>query len=538
MPIEGSSKTQYVFLDKIGDGAFGQVFRARDKATRQIASLVAIKTVRHKSLKVQDTSDYSLREYRSLSRLDRHPNIVQLYKTFVATADELHLVMEYINGGNLYQLIHKRSTPFEHVDIRRIFRQILQALEHIHGQGLFHRDLKPENILVSNLPSGESVIKLADFGLARPIGSQGPYTDYICTRWYRAPEILLRARTYSYPVDLWAAGTLFAELITLNPLFPGNTEIDQLYRICAVLGSPGKSNAILTRRTNNTKRPQEKLSPGFARQPNNASSLLSSSMPSTLNGHVSAPQVVADYNNDNEWREGAKLANRMGFAFPQTTGTPLQSIFPTASPSMIDLLRKLLYYDPQRRIAASEALEHSFFHEDKRPRVIVEEEEEDDNDALLRRPNKKITKRPRMDEIEAVDLLTVPSVPLQVCPDWDMYHHNNHNHNNSNYYHPPHPTTAVAPVATTAAMVPIQHHHHYLDTVAHYGKQLTTWQQHKLASYTNGATSSSSNNNKHASDTLYTISSPYPTVTTTTTAITPAHALAECPSSSSSTDER
>ncbi|KAI9249246.1 kinase-like domain-containing protein [Phascolomyces articulosus] len=568
MPIEGSSNDHYVFLDKIGDGAFGQVFRARDKITRQI---VAIKTVKHKSLKVEDTTDYSLREYRSLSQLDQHPNIVQLYKTFVASDDELHLVMEYVNGGNLYQLIHQRSIPFDHSDIRRIFRQILQALEHIHSQGIFHRDLKPENILVSYLPSGESIIKLADFGLARPIGSKGPYTDYICTRWYRAPEILLRARKYSYPVDLWAAGTLFAELITLNPLFPGNTEVDQLYRICAVLGSPGKSSAILTRRTTTLTKQQQpgKPSPGFARRrssaaaaspismsPLSASSFpLSQSPPSDMMS-FSAPSAASplqqNQKNDNEWREGAKMANRMGFSFPQIPGTPLENVLPTASPSMIDLIRKFLYYDPQRRIQASEALQHPFFHEDKRrPR---------DEELLLRKDN---TKRLRMEEIEAIDLLTTPNVPLQVCPDWDMFHHHSHHHHPHHHPHQYHnnkthhnsspytttgttttTTTTITPITTrsttSTALIPFQQH---LDTVIHYGKQLTTWQQQQQQQQqSNHKPYFNNNHHKRSSETLYSnhssinsISSPFPTLTTTTTAVTPTHALAE--SASTSTEE-
>ncbi|KAG2227999.1 hypothetical protein INT45_012023 [Circinella minor] len=557
MSIKGSSNDHYTFLEKIGDGAFGQVFRARDKISRQI---VAIKTVKHKSLKVEDTTDYSLREYRSLSQLEQHVNIVQLYKTFIASDDELHLVMEYINGGNLYQLIHQRNTPLDHSDIRRIFRHILQALEHIHSQGIFHRDLKPENILVSNTSSGEIIIKLADFGLARPIGSKGPYTDYICTRWYRAPEILLRARTYSYPVDLWAAGTLFAELITLNPLFPGNTEVDQLYRICAILGSPGKSSAILKRRTTLTKNNQAgKLSPGFARRRSSGStnnppadilsmsplstsptwSILSSS-PSSIHSNTNNNNNNININNNNEWREGAKLANRMGFSFPQIPGTPLENIFPTASASMIDLLKRFLYYDPQRRIQASEALKHPFFNEDKRrPR--------DEEGLLLFR--KENTKRPRMEEIDAIDLLTTPSAPLQVCPDWDMFHHPHHHpYTVSNT-----PTTTITTTSVKAtttitknnnsmALIPFQHH---LDTVAHYGKQLTTWQhqQQSKSSYytTNNHKRPDTLYNNHYishSSTIHTIPLSYPTLTTTTTAVTPTHALADSLSSiSSNADE-
>ncbi|KAI9322656.1 kinase-like domain-containing protein, partial [Dichotomocladium elegans] len=294
---------EYDFLEKIGDGAFGQVYRAQHKITHQI---VAIKTVKHRPADhVDDATDYSLREYRALRMLDCHPNIVQLYQSFIASADELHLVMEYVNGGNLLQYMqHRRdlNIPLEHSEIRRIFRQVMQALEHIHRQNIFHRDLKPENILIANM-SGEtstSVIKLADFGLARRMDGKGPLTEYISTRWYRAPEVLLRSRHYSSPVDIWAAGTILAELTTLSPLFPGNTQIDQIYRICSVLGN-------------------------------------------------------------NKWREGLKLAQRMGFQFPNASSSTLQAVVPTASPSMLDLLRKLLYYDPQRRLTATEALQHPFF---------------------------------------------------------------------------------------------------------------------------------------------------------------------------------
>lgn len=108
-------------------------------------------------------------------------------------------------------------------------------------KGFFHRDLKPENLLCN----GAELIKIADFGLAREIRSRPPYTDYVSTRWYRAPEILLRSTTYNSPIDIWAVGCIAAECYTLRPLFPGNSEIDQLFRICSVLGTPTKVCLIL-----------------------------------------------------------------------------------------------------------------------------------------------------------------------------------------------------------------------------------------------------------------------------------------------------
>jgi serine/threonine protein kinase len=94
--------------------------------------------------------------------------------------------------------------------------------------------MKPENLLVNS----NDIVKLADFGLAREIRSRPPYTDYVSTRWYRAPELLLRSTNYNSPIDIFASGCIMAELYMLRPLFPGNSEVDQMYKVCAVLGSP------------------------------------------------------------------------------------------------------------------------------------------------------------------------------------------------------------------------------------------------------------------------------------------------------------
>merc|ERR1719188_1079477 len=105
--------------------------------------------------------------------------------------------------------------------------QVMQAMHHVHRNGYFHRDMKPENILVR----GDSV-KLADFGLAREIRARPPFTDYVSTRWYRAPEALLRSTSYNSPIDLWACGGIMAELYTFRPLMQGTSESDQLFKIC------------------------------------------------------------------------------------------------------------------------------------------------------------------------------------------------------------------------------------------------------------------------------------------------------------------
>ena len=129
-----------------------------------------------------------------------------------------------------------RDKPFSEPIIKNILYQILQGLNYMHKHGFFHRDMKPENLLCN----GPDVIKIADFGLARETRSRPPYTDYVSTRWYRAPEVLLRSTNYSSPIDLWAVGCIMVEIYTLQPLFPGRSEIDQIFRICSILGTPNK----------------------------------------------------------------------------------------------------------------------------------------------------------------------------------------------------------------------------------------------------------------------------------------------------------
>jgi MAK-like kinase len=132
--------------------------------------------------------------------------------------------------------IYFREKPFPEPVIRNILNQIFQGLNYMHKHGFFHRDIKPENLLCN----GPELVKIADFGLARELRSRPPYTDYVSTRWYRAPEVLLRSTNYSSPIDLWAVGCILSELYTLQPLFPGRSEIDQIFRICSVLGTPDR----------------------------------------------------------------------------------------------------------------------------------------------------------------------------------------------------------------------------------------------------------------------------------------------------------
>jgi serine/threonine protein kinase len=122
---------------------------------------------------------------------------------------------------NIYQLMKDRTSSFPENQIRSIMWQTIAGTAYMHKHGFFHRDMKPENLLVKG-----DMVKVADFGLAREIRSRPPFTDYVSTRWYRAPEILLRSTNYNSPVDIFACGAIMAELYLLRPLFPGNNETD------------------------------------------------------------------------------------------------------------------------------------------------------------------------------------------------------------------------------------------------------------------------------------------------------------------------
>ncbi|KZT44379.1 kinase-like protein [Sistotremastrum suecicum HHB10207 ss-3] len=199
-----------------------------------------------------------LKELESLRAIKPHPNVIPLYDFFLLpTTRELYFVFESMEG-NLYQLIKSRKgRPLAGGLVLSIFRQVVGGLAHIHSAGYFHRDMKPENLLVTTTGLADYplmspvayrgtapdkdvvvIVKLADFGLARETSSAPPYTEYVSTRWYRAPEVLLHSRDYSNPVDMWALGTIMAELVNLKPLFPGQTEIEQVRRITDILGDP------------------------------------------------------------------------------------------------------------------------------------------------------------------------------------------------------------------------------------------------------------------------------------------------------------
>ncbi|XP_050295011.1 serine/threonine-protein kinase dyf-5-like isoform X2 [Anthonomus grandis grandis] len=282
---------RYTILHQLGDGTYGSVVLGQRKDTGE---KVAIKKMKRKYYSWDEAMN--LREVKSLKKL-HHSNVVKL-KEVIRENDVLYFVFEYMQE-NLYQLIKDRRVPYPEATVRNMLYQILQGLAFIHRHGFFHRDLKPENILCS----GPDLVKIADFGLVREIRSRPPYTDYVSTRWYRAPEVLLHSTTYSSPIDLWAVGCIAAEVYTYRPLFPGTTETDQLYKICAVMGTPDKK----------------------------------------------------------KWPEGYQLAGAVGFKFPYFSKTQLSEVVPQASSIAVSLMDQLMEWNPAHRPTAQGALKHQYF---------------------------------------------------------------------------------------------------------------------------------------------------------------------------------
>ena len=206
------------------------VYKAKDRTNDEI---VALKRIR---LEVEDEGipSTALREISLLREL-KHDNIVEL-KDCVQSDGKLYLVFEFLDK-DLKKYMESVNGMLKPELVKSYLFQCVRGLAFFHARGVMHRDLKPQNLLVSR----DGRLKLADFGLARafcpPIR---PLTHEVVTLWYRPPEILLGSQTYAPPVDVWAIGTIFVEMVTKRPLFPGDSEIDQLFKIFRQLGTPSE----------------------------------------------------------------------------------------------------------------------------------------------------------------------------------------------------------------------------------------------------------------------------------------------------------
>ncbi|KAJ0435148.1 putative Cell division control protein 2 B, protein kinase CMGC-CDK-Pl family [Helianthus annuus] len=229
----------------------------------------------------------------------QHGNIVKL-QDVVHSDKRLYLVFEYLD---LDLKKHMDSCPEFSKDphlVKMFLYQILRGIAYCHSHRVLHRDLKPQNLLIDRRTNA---LKLADFGLARAFGIPvRTFTHEVVTLWYRAPEILLGSRHYSTPVDVWSVGCIFAEMVNQRPLFPGESEIDELFKIFRIMGTPNED---------------------------------------TWHGVTSLPDFKS--------------------AFPKWSSKDLATIVPNLEKPGLDLLRKMLCLDPSRRITARAALEHEYF---------------------------------------------------------------------------------------------------------------------------------------------------------------------------------
>ncbi|XP_042487468.1 cyclin-dependent kinase G-2-like [Macadamia integrifolia] len=298
------SVDEFERLNKIDEGTYGVVYRAKDKKTTEIVALKKVKMEKER----EGFPLTSLREINILLSF-HHPSIVDVKEVVVGSnLDSIFMVMEYMEH-DLKGLMETMKQPFSQSEVKCLMLQLLEGVKYLHDNWVLHRDLKTSNLLLNN--RGE--LKICDFGLARQYGSPlKPYTHLVVTLWYRAPELLLGSKQYSTAVDMWSLGCIMAELLAKEPLFPGKAEVDQIDKIFKMLGTPN-----------------ETIWPGFSKLPG-----------------VKVNFVKHRY-------------NMLRKKFPATsfTGSPI------LSDAGFDLLNKLLTYDPEKRITAEAALNHEWFRE-------------------------------------------------------------------------------------------------------------------------------------------------------------------------------
>jgi len=284
----------YEKLEKVGEGTYGVVYKAKDAS----GEIFALKTIR---LEAEDEGipSTAIREISLLKEL-QHPNIVRLCDV-IHTDRKLTLVFEFLDQ-DLKKLLDMCDGGLDFNTTRSFLYQLLRGVSYCHQHRVLHRDLKPQNLLINR----EGYLKLADFGLARAFGIPvRSYTHEVVTLWYRAPDVLMGSRKYSTPVDIWSVGCILAEMVNGRPLFPGNTDQDQLIRIFKVLGTPSER---------------------------------------------SWPAVVElpDWKPDFTQYEPQAWAGTNG-------------IVPSLDTHGVDLITSMLQYDPNQRVAARTAMEHPYF---------------------------------------------------------------------------------------------------------------------------------------------------------------------------------
>uniref|UniRef100_A0A8D0NSV4 cyclin-dependent kinase n=1 Tax=Sus scrofa TaxID=9823 RepID=A0A8D0NSV4_PIG len=226
------SVEEFQCLNRIEEGTYGVVYRAKDKKTDEIVALKRLKMEKEK----EGFPITSLREINTILKA-QHPNIVTVREIVVGSnMDKIYIVMNYVEH-DLKSLMETMKQPFLPGEVKTLMIQLLRGVKHLHDNWILHRDLKTSNLLLSHA----GILKVGDFGLAREYGSPlKAYTPVVVTLWYRAPELLLGAKEYSTAVDMWSVGCIFGELLTQKPLFPGKSDIDQINKVFKDLGTPSE----------------------------------------------------------------------------------------------------------------------------------------------------------------------------------------------------------------------------------------------------------------------------------------------------------
>eukprot|EP01061_Rhynchopus_euleeides_P019056 TRINITY_DN3137_c0_g2_i1.p1 TRINITY_DN3137_c0_g2~~TRINITY_DN3137_c0_g2_i1.p1 ORF type:complete len:300 (+),score=145.51 TRINITY_DN3137_c0_g2_i1:182-1081(+) len=282
---------RYSLEQKLGEGTYGEVYKGFDTVLK---IPVAVKKIRSET-NSEGIAGTELREISILRNL-KHKNVVRMLDV-VTYSHKLLLVFECCES-DLRQVIKKGE--FRGRRLKSMMHQLLTGLAFCHSHRIIHRDLKPQNLLVTG-----DVLKIADFGLARAFQVPLPaYTHEVVTLWYRAPEILLGEKRYSTVVDTWSCGVIMPEMATKSPLFPGDCEIDELFQVFRLLGTP-----------------DERTWPGVT--------------------------LLPDYKP----------------VFPKWGRKNLADVCREVDALGIDLLGKLLTYDPSTRITAAVAAQHPWFNE-------------------------------------------------------------------------------------------------------------------------------------------------------------------------------
>ena len=302
--VEDHIRRRFILQKKIGQGAYGVVFKSIDRKTKETVALKKL----FGAFRDDTDSQRTFREVMLLQELNGHDNIIRLLNVIKAENDiDLYLIFDYMEA-DLFAVI--RSNILQDIHKKFIIYQTLKALKFIHSADIIHRDLKPSNIFLNS----DCHVKLGDFGLARTLNSgkqglNGVITDYVATRWYRAPEMLLGSINYGKPIDMWSVGCILFELLVGRPLLPGKSTKEMIVFMFEVTGFPDRKEYDEVKEECEIQIEYDNL------------------LSERIRRRKTIKQLVSGYCND---------------------------------PVAIDLLGKLLLFNPKKRLTAEEALEHPY----------------------------------------------------------------------------------------------------------------------------------------------------------------------------------